>query len=86
MRIDLDPLSRHLKKAQVLVPIATRGPLRVKLGRGAMSAQCPDHLRKRPSSGHRWMSQKCQFRTEAPHKSIPIRSPRRRWRLELAER
>jgi hypothetical protein len=42
VKIDLDPSSRDLKKPQVLVPIATRGPLRVRHGRWAMSAQCPD--------------------------------------------
>ena len=32
----------------------------VKLGPGAMSAQCPDYPRKRRCSGHQWTSQKCQ--------------------------
>jgi hypothetical protein len=38
---------------------------RVKLGPGAMSAQCPNYFRKQPCSGHQWTSQKCQFRPRA---------------------
>ena len=57
MRIDLDPSSRDLKKAQVLVPIATRGPLRVifdQVQRGLPNRPLP----LSPESGHsaRFMS------------------------------
>jgi hypothetical protein len=35
------------------------GPFRVKLGPGALWAQCPDHPRKRPCSGHSGSAGSC---------------------------
>jgi len=43
----------------------------VKVGPGAMSAQCPDHPRKRPRSGHPRTSQKCQ---EQPFRNGTVRN------------
>ena len=53
----------------------------VKLGLGATRAQCPNYPRKRPCSGHRWTSQKCQ---NCGHRQSRARADRSGWQASAS--
>ena len=60
---------RHPKAYLAIETPVVACPLRVKLGPGAMSAQCPNYPRKRTSAHRRRRSQKCQQETSRPFRA-----------------